>query len=185
MRKYSIQPGQGFGAQVRRALLLGAMALTQSAGAAQPPSPPAAKGPFAGTWAIQWCDTSRPTVDCGGFTVDLLQRGSRICGSHGAATAGLTRVDEGNGRSILGTVVGSTAVLTVRSGRSGAIALVTIKRQRGALQWTRTEEIEEGSSGEDLIAVNAVLKPVKPSESAKQQFEATRSSCNAYWDASR
>lgn len=185
MRKYSIQSGRGLSAPIKRALLLGAMALIQAAGAAQPANTAPAKGAFTGTWTVQWCDKTRPAVECGGFTVDLLQRGSRICGSHGAATAGLTRVDEGNGRSILGTAVGSTAVLTVRSGRSGGIALVTVKRLSGALQWTRSEEIAEGNNGEDLIAVQAVLKPAKASEAAKQQFEATRTSCNAYWDASR
>lgn len=168
---------------MRLSLVCGATAFAQTACAVQP-NAATTQGAFTGTWTVQWCNKAWPSVECGGFTVDLWQRGDRICGSHGAATPGLSRVDEGKARSIVGMAVGPTAVLTVRSGRSGGVSLVTVKRQPDALQWTRTETITDGLGSDDLIAAEAVLKRARPSEAAQQQFDVVRTSCNAYWDAS-
>lgn len=183
MRKYSIQPGQGLGASVRLALVLGAVALTQAAGAAQPASAAPAKGAFTGAWSVQWCDKSRPAADCGGFTVYLLEQGGRICGAHDGATPGLTRLDEGKDNSVVGTAVGSAAVLTIQSGRSESVSLATVKRQRDALDWVRTETITKGNGDTDVIANKAVLRRVKPADVSKERMDAVRAACKTHWGA--
>src|SRR6185436_11652410 len=77
---------------------------------------------FAGAWAEPLCahgDRER----CGGFFLYIVQKGSRLCGDHFAATPGLGRLNEGGPRSIVGTVVGKTAVVSVTSGRDESVFL--------------------------------------------------------------
>lgn len=181
MRKYSIRSGRGLGAHIKRTLLLGTMALTQAAGAAQPASVVPAKGTFTGAWSVQWCDKSQPAADCGGFTVYLVEQGGRICGAHDGASPGLSRLDEGGDRSVLGMAVGSTAVLTVQSGRSGGVSLVTVKRQRDALNWLRTETVTQGNGDTDVIANKAVLRREKPADVSRERMDAVQAACKTHW----
>jgi hypothetical protein len=72
---------------------------------------------FAGVWAIEQCEADTAHKPCGGFTLVLVQQGERLCGNHFAATPNFSRVDEGASTSVIGTVVGLTAVLFIASGR--------------------------------------------------------------------
>ncbi|GAA6141650.1 hypothetical protein [Hydrogenophaga sp. 5NK40-0174] len=170
-------------------LVVGAMALAQAACAnAGTAGGHGAAGPsntFAGSWSVKVCDKAMPAGECGGFTVDLLQKGSRICGAHHAATPRLSRIDEGQGRSVVGTVVGNTAVLTIRSGRNGAIAMATLEKQADGVHWVRTEKVLDGEGGDDLIAVDTVLERSKPEDLNPASHDALASLCKAYWGEAR
>ena len=98
-----------------------------------------AKSDFSGEWGVEWCDKADPKADCGGFSVSLAQEGDRLCGSYSGARVRLTQIDEGGSRAIHGVVVGDTAVLTIESGRSGAIYLVSagVRGDRNALENAR------------------------------------------------
>jgi len=113
--------------------------------------------PFTGTWSVAWCDKARPSQACGGFTVHLLQQGSRLCGTHSGATPNLSRLDEGGDQSIVGTVLNDTAVLTIRSGRNDSIHLVTARRQGGALDWQLTDTVLKSDTDTEVIPTREKL----------------------------
>lgn len=127
------------------------------ANASDAPAQPAR--PFAGVWSVWWCE--EPVVSgrsCGGFRAYLSQSDSRICGTYGGLDQRANRLDEGEPRSIIGTVVDSTAVLAITSGRSRGIYLVTAKLDSGALDWNVVGEVKESANGEPaLIADGDVL----------------------------
>jgi hypothetical protein len=153
------------------ALLLGLGHLTPAA---------AAQADFSGTWTVDWCDKRRPSTECGGFTVHLLQKGDRICGTHSAASPGLSRLDEGADRSIVGLVVGRTAVLTIQSGRSEGIYLVSARKRTVTIDWRRTEMVKAANGDTDLIANRALMHKTTPIEGDQGQAS-MRAACQAYW----
>ena len=111
---------------------------------------------FSGGWAIEWCDHTNPTLDCGGFSVTLVQEGNRICGDFGGALVNLRQIDEGG---VVGTVVGDTAVLAVQSSRNGSISLVRAEHHGTALNWRVVDEIRRRENADiDVIANNDVLE---------------------------
>ncbi|WP_036837248.1 hypothetical protein [Polaromonas sp. CF318] len=118
--------------------------------------------PFTGTWSIDLRTPSerKEKVECGTAAFKLLQTGNRIIGSHSMATARCGRLNDGGEGSVKGTVVGSTAVLTVTSARNGQIVLGSAKIVGGSLHWQVSEEIkageQEGDSG--LILQSGVLR---------------------------
>ncbi|PPJ43128.1 MULTISPECIES: hypothetical protein [unclassified Pseudoxanthomonas] len=69
------------------------------------------------------------------FDLYLIQRGERICGQHFAATPRLSKLEEGEPGSVLGTVVGNAAVLVIDNARTGEknVAVVTLAPK--GLQW--------------------------------------------------
>lgn len=83
---------------------------------------------FDGAWSAKWCDRNYPRDPCGMFDLHLVQRGERICGQHFAATPRLSKLEEGEPGSVLGTAVGNTAVLVIDNARTGEknVAVVTI-----------------------------------------------------------
>ena len=114
---------------------------------------------LAGTWAIEHCDNETPRKPCGGFTLELVQRGNRLCGSHFAATTNYSRVDEGQPTSLIGTVVGNEAVLFVASGRDAATYLARLKLSGDQLAWKLVEKIGEGAdTGAPVIALDQTLR---------------------------
>ncbi|WP_185820673.1 hypothetical protein [Xanthomonas sp. GW] len=136
------------------------------------PSAQAAKADFNGAWSVKWCDKTNPQLDCGGFNVTLVQDGDRICGDFGGALVNLRQTDEG---SVVGTVVGNTAVLAVESIRNQAIVLVRAEQQGNTLHWKVADDIKRGGTDIDVIAANDVLtKDSKKSPPAKEG-EASRS----------
>src|SRR3546814_6739693 len=84
---------------------------------------PAANADFDGDWSVEWCDKTHPGSDCGGFNITLVQEDDRICGTYSGANAGLSQIDDGSPRAILGAVVRNVAILAISSTRSGDIYL--------------------------------------------------------------
>lgn len=83
-------------------------------------------------------------AECGYAAFALVQKGERICGGHVFSSAGCGRLNERIPGSVRGIVVGSTAVLTVTSGRNGAIVLEKSTQEGDNLYWTSLEEIKTG-----------------------------------------
>ena len=133
---------------------------------------------FTGTWSVAWCDMARPDQACGGFTVHLLQQGSRLCGAHSGATPNLSRLDEGGDQSIVGTVVADTAVLTIRSGRNDSIHLVTARLQGLALQWQLTDTVLKSDTDTEVIPTSAKLSKAAASTHL-QGFTSMKKACVA------
>ena len=144
----------------------------------------AARSDFSGSWRVSWCDKARPQVECGAFTVHLAQKGDRICGTHTGASIGLSRMDEGGPRSIVGQVVGRTAVLAIRSGRSDAIFLVSARERANAIDWHRQETVQSGNGDTDVIADQALLQRWTP-EPSREARQAAEAACQTYWTSGR
>lgn len=134
---------------------------------------------FDGAWAVEWCSRTDPALDCGGFDIDLVQRGERICGEFGGALVGLRQVDEGR---IVGSAVGDTAILVVESTRNQAIVLVRAERRGERLHWKVVEEIKEGSGDIDVIASDDVLeRSAEDARKPRRRLEAGES-CASFLD---
>jgi len=141
---------------------------------ASSPTTQAANADFNGAWSVKWCDKTNPRLDCGGFNITLRQDGDRLCGDFGSALVNLRQVDEG---SIVGTVVGNTAVLAVESMRNQSIALVRAEHQGNTLHWKVVDEIRPGGTDIDIIALNDRLTkdPKKSKSSPAKAGDASRS----------
>lgn len=111
---------------------------------------------FSGTWSTQWCDRTRPDLDCGGFRVTLVQKGDTLCGDFSGALVNLRQVDEGD---LSGRVEDGVALLDVRSGRNGSVVRVRITRVGANLHWKDEGTVREGGSDISVIALDDVLEP--------------------------
>jgi hypothetical protein len=116
-----------------------------------PMSVRAAESRFEGVWSTKWCDASAPQRDCGVFEIVLVRERGRLCGTHSAATLGLSRIDEGDAASVIGVETGDTASLVFTSGRNGAKYLATAALRRGQLQWRLHGMIAPGHDDEPTI----------------------------------
>ena len=90
---------------------------------------------FNGAWSTKWCDRKYPRDPCGIFVLHLVQRGERICGQHFAATPRLSKLEDGEPGSVLGTAVGNTAVLLIDNARSGERSFAVVTLAPKGLQW--------------------------------------------------
>src|SRR3546814_14355217 len=79
---------------------------------------------FDGDWSVEWCDKTHPGSDCGGFNITLVQQDDRICGTYSGANAGLSQIDAGSPRAILGAVVRNVAIIAILCTRSAGISIV-------------------------------------------------------------
>lgn len=142
---------------MHRFILIAATVCTiaSTTGCASRSEPRSADADVRGIWSVQWCDTSAPDIDCGGFGVDLLQTSDTIRGEYFGARPKLSQIDEGG--VIHGVVVGNTAVLTVESRRSGAIYLVQATVHGDCMRWTLRDTVREPEGDIDLIALDEVL----------------------------
>ncbi|TDK25956.1 hypothetical protein E2F46_04940 [Luteimonas aestuarii] len=131
---------------------------------------PVANSDFTGNWSVEWCDKTNPELDCGGFSVTLVQKGARICGDYGGALVNMRQVDEGE---IVGTIVGNIAILAVGSMRNNMIALVRAELHGGDLHWEEVDAIKKGGTDIAIIATNDVLAPTPTKR------EDSPRSCNA------
>lgn len=112
----------------------------------------ASEMPFTGVWVVQWCEEPAvPGRPCGGFRAYLSQIGNRVCGTYGGADQRADRLDEGAPRSIIGTVVDSTAVLAITSERSQGIYLATAELDGDAIAWEIAGVVKDGTSGEPAL----------------------------------
>lgn len=139
----------------------------------------AAKPDFNGAWSVQWCDKANPGRDCGGFYVPLLQEGDRLCGSYSGVRVRLSQIDEGGSRAIRGVVVGDTAVLTIESGRSGAIYLVSADVHGDRMRWKQRETVRESDQDIDIIANDDELRRRPPGNEVSEQRADTIAACRA------
>jgi hypothetical protein len=143
------------------------------------PAPSAAKADFGGEWSVKWCDKADPQADCGGFYVSLVQEGDRLCGSYNGARVRLSQIDDGGSRAIRGVVVGDTAVLTIESGRSGAIYLVSADVLGDRMRWKMRDTVREADQDIDIIATDDELER-RPLESERSERHAdTVAACSA------
>lgn len=163
---------------------LAAAGLSASALAAEPKATPTASAPdFSGTWRVEWCDKARPQADCGGFTVFLFQKGERLCGNHHGATVNLSRLDDGQPRSIVGAVAGRKAVMTVHSTRAseaGTLFLAVAEHQGRALQW-RVVDTVTGDGTDHVVAQKATLRR-EANDERNEAWQAARDACRKSFD---
>ena len=111
---------------------------------------------FTGVWAkdLRTKGEIKSKVECGNSLFDLKQTGDQITGTHSFATAGCGRLNEGG--LVRGVVVGDVAVLTVISGRNGAVAIGKAKRKGNILDWQYLEEIKPGEpEGDSPLILNS------------------------------
>ncbi len=143
------------------AILAGSM-LAGYAMASHAQPPPA---DFSGAWSVRWCDRSNPKLDCGGFNLDLIQDGERLCGDFGGALVNLRQVDEGR---VSGSVVGHTAIIAVASQRSESVVLVRAEHSGDSLHWKQIDTLVEGNGDIAVIAVDERLTreraPLQPGD---------------------
>jgi hypothetical protein len=101
---------------------------------------------FSGVWTrdLRTKAEIKSKADCGNALFDLKQTGDEITGSHSFATVGCGRVNEGGEGTVRGVVVGDVAVLTVISGRNGAVAIGKAKRKGNVLHWQYLDEVKPG-----------------------------------------
>ena len=104
-----------------------------------------------GAWSVQCCDKTNPQRDCGGFTLDLVQDGNRLCGEHPIATVGLRRLDKGSPGSVLGSADGNKATVVIEAARTGARYLTTAEHSDVRLKWRIVGMVNTGESSEPII----------------------------------
>lgn len=155
-----------------RTLAMGLLMLSSSASA----------GPrlvdLSGVWGSDRCGESDREASCGTFVLHLVQNKDRICGSYFGGRPHLSQVDEGKPRSVLGVVVGNTAVVSIESDRNGVVYLGTARKSGGTLHWQTVETIKKPSSGDvDLIASDQSMKR-KAGNAAAEDIARVRKECN-------
>lgn len=116
---------------------------------------PTASADFSGTWSVKWCDQTDPEADCGGFTVTLAQDGDLLRGESFGARIRLAQIDEAG--VVHGLVNGDTAVLTVQSGRSGAIYLAQASVRGDCMSWKVRDTVQPAQRDIDIVAFDDVL----------------------------
>lgn len=126
-------------------------------------SSPAWAGPWvtdlSGVWGSGRCSGSDQEASCGTFVLYLVQNKDRICGSYFGGRPHLSQVDEGGPRSVLGVVVGNTAVVSIESGRNGAIYLATARKSGDSLRWQTVETVKNPPFGDvDFVASDQSMK---------------------------
>ncbi len=139
----------------------------------------AAKPDFGGEWSVKWCDKTDPQADCGGFYLSLVQEGDRLCGSYNGARVRLSQIDDGGSRAIHGVVVGDTAVLTIESGRSGAIYLVSASVRGDRMRWKMRDTVREADQDIDIIARDDELRRRPPGDELSERHADTVAACRA------
>jgi len=123
---------------------------------------------ISGVWGGDHCSESGQEASCGTFVLYLVQNKDRICGSYFGARPHLSQVDEGEPRAVLGVVVGNTTVVSIESGRNGAIYLGTARKSGNNLHWQAVGTIKKPSSSDvDFIAPNQSMKRKTGSASAE------------------
>ena len=133
---------------------------------------------LSGVWGSDRCSESGQEASCGTFVLYLVQNKDRICGSYFGGRPHLSQVDEGEPRSVLGAVVGNTAVVSIESGRNGAIYLGTARKSGDTLRWQAVGTIKKPSSGDvDFIAPDQSMKR-KAGRASAEDIARVRQECS-------
>jgi hypothetical protein len=100
---------------------------------------------FAGAWREEKCfrEPGDQEEKCFVSQVYLVQNGERLCGSHFFMHAN-TNMDESDGVSLVGTVVGNTFVAAITSARNESQHLGRGRIARNKLQWRVIDRIRKG-----------------------------------------
>lgn len=132
---------------------------------------------FEGAWKAKWCEPENSKVECGGFSLYVVQEGDRLCGRFNGASPGLQRVDDGEPRSIRGIVINDSAVLTATSARNDATYLVRVDLVPSGLQWLLIDEVGKGNNGDvNALAQSALLRP-RQDDTGTATLEEVRVEC--------
>lgn len=143
-----------------RVVLLTALCATLSVACAHTGLPSAQPGEpmFDGEWRVQWCDRSRPDLECGGFGLVLVERDGRICGTYYGSRINVSQLDEGADRAVRGSSDGRIAELTIESERSGNVYAATASVSDLALSWKVIRTLRETNRDIDIIAMDERLE---------------------------
>jgi hypothetical protein len=122
-------------------------------------------GSFTGAWREETCHKEQGSEDekCFVSSLYLVHQGPRICGSHFFMHPN-TNMDEGEGISLIGTVVGSTLVATITSGRDQSQYLVRAELVKDRLRWKVVETTRKGDGGLDPFIWNAEMSRIRDQE---------------------
>lgn len=161
------------------AFVLATMVGMTLAGCATASRAQSAPADFSGTWSVRWCDRSNPKLDCGGFNLDLIQDGERLCGDFGGALVNLRQVDEGR---VTGSVVGHTAIIAVASQRSESVVLVRAELSGNALRWKQVDTVVEGNGDISVIATDERLTREREQQKMDGATAKPRRTCAADFD---
>lgn len=138
----------------------------------------AAKADFNGAWTVKLCDKANPKLQCGSFDLYLVQRDERICGQHFVSTPGLSRLDEGDPSSVLGTFDGSKATVVIENTRDGAKYLATAQLSKAGLRWHLVGAVTAGETPPDSVIPADAELTRNAQDYAKEQWEGLKdSSC--------
>lgn len=140
---------------------------------------PAANADFDGDWSVEWCDKTHPGSDCGGFNITLVQEDDRICGTYSGANAGLSQIDDGSPRAILGAVVRNVAILAISSARSGDIYLVRASVTDDSMQWQVLDTVLNADGDIDVIAYDDTLARQSHGAQPSEHYTAAAKDCAA------
>lgn len=132
---------------------------------------------FSGKWNVEWCDKTRPEVQCGGFSVDLRRRGELLTGESFGARVGLSQIDEGG--LVHGIVIGSTAVMTIQSLRSGSIYLVKASIVGDCMHWQVRDTVHSAEQDIDIVAFDDVLSRMPAASPASGAEAASKVACRS------
>lgn len=108
---------------------------------------------FSGRWFIDLRskEERKAKVECGYAEFYLEQKGKKITGQHTFSTPQCGRMNDSEDETVQGEVVGSTAILTVTSGRNGAVVRGKAVLKKGTLHWQIVEELKEGEKGDSAL----------------------------------
>ncbi|WP_334188996.1 hypothetical protein [Noviherbaspirillum sp.] len=142
----------------KRLLILVAACAPLSSLFGTPAAHAADESDFSGAWVAWICPSGagRDSGKCSNFVIELIQKDSKLCGTHVFATPGASQMDEGDAASLTGDITGDAASVVVLSGRvspplkvSGELKLTKNSR----LQWRR----QGNPSGDHLLPESATF----------------------------
>lgn len=132
----------------RELLAAGIAAFSLAASAADP------SHVFAGEWSN--CG-GRPCDEAGGFSLRLAEDENEVWGTHFVSTPNAGQLDEGDYRSVQGTVRGRMATVSITSGRDNAVLRASVERRGNSLIWKIVQPLKPGNGLGNLIPESAEL----------------------------
>lgn len=145
-------------------------------------NPAAGADDLNGAWT-GWVCPQRGVSDparCSSFSLQLLQRNNRLCGSHLFATAGARQMDEGGLPSLLATMADGQATGTIESVRESPPVRIpiTLQIEGDELHWQRTAN----PPGDYLLPGSIRMKRSRQAGLSPLSEQRLSASCSAYLD---